>query len=198
MSWPPFVQAVLVLFELHLPGTAHARAQVCRSASARSSCRGGGGSSEGGGGWHNVRVHVLATTIGKANRARNNAGLPPIQEGVTNHTLRRTFASLLYEAGASPAYVMAQMRHTSSALALEVYARKMDRQPDTGERMDALLRGADWAQTGTNGTNGNGAVPSGNRRTALAGFSSGRCRGRTCDLLRVRWAEPCAASRRPC
>jgi integrase len=46
-----------------------------------------------------------------------------IQEGVTNHTLRRTFDSLLYEAGASPAYVMAQMGHTSSPLALEVYAK---------------------------------------------------------------------------
>jgi hypothetical protein len=41
------------------------------------------------------------------------------------------FASLLYEAGASPAYVMAQ-GHTSSALALEVYAKNMERQRDTG------------------------------------------------------------------
>jgi hypothetical protein len=69
---------------------------------------------------------------------------------VTNHALRRTFASLLYEAGASPAYVMAQMGHTSSALALQVYARKMQRSRDTGARMDALVRGADWAQAGTN------------------------------------------------
>ena len=46
---------------------------------------------------------------------------------------------------------MAQMGHTSSALALEVYARKMDRQRETGARMDALIRGADWAQMGTNG-----------------------------------------------
>jgi hypothetical protein len=38
---------------------------------------------------------------------------------------------LLYEAGASPAYVMAAMGHTSSALALEVYARKMSRDRDT-------------------------------------------------------------------
>jgi hypothetical protein len=30
------------------------------------------------------------------------------------------------------------------------YARKMERQRDTGERMDALVRGADWAQVGTN------------------------------------------------
>jgi integrase len=116
---------------------------------------------------HNVRVRVLASTIDKANKARAKAGLPAIQEGVTNHTLRRTFASLLYEAGASPAYVMAQMGHTSSALALEVYARKMDRQRDTGERMDALLRGADWAETGTNGSGSKGAVSVTATRMAL-------------------------------
>jgi hypothetical protein len=38
----------------------------------------------------------------------------------------------LDEAGASPAYVMAQVGHTSSALALEVYAKNMERQRDTG------------------------------------------------------------------
>jgi integrase len=99
---------------------------------------------------NNVRTRVLANSIKKANKARTKAELPPIQDGVTNHTLRRTFASLVYEAGASPAYVMAQMGHSSSALALEVYARKMERQRDTGERMDALIHGADWAQMGTN------------------------------------------------
>jgi hypothetical protein len=76
----------------------------------------------------------------------------PFRRGVTNHTCRRTFASLLYEAGASPTYVMAQLGHTSSALALEVYAKKMERQRDTGARMDALIRAADWAQAGTNST----------------------------------------------
>jgi integrase len=64
--------------------------------------------------------------------------------------MRRTFASLLYESGASHAYVMAQMGHESAALALEVYSKVMERKRDTGERMDALVRGADWAQTGTN------------------------------------------------
>jgi len=62
---------------------------------------------------------VLARAIEKADKARAEAGMPAIQTGVTNHTLRRTFASLLYEAGASPAYVMAQMGHASSALALK-------------------------------------------------------------------------------
>lgn len=106
------------------------------------------------GGWgtprdrNNVRNRVLANAIARANAPRTAAGLAPI-EGATNHTLRRTFASLLYEAGASPAYVMAAMGHTSSGLALEVYARKLERERDTGARMDALLRGAGWAQTGT-------------------------------------------------
>ena len=57
----------------------------------------------------------------------------------------------MYEAGASPAYVMSQMGHTSAALALEVYAKKMARSRDTGERMDALLRAADRAQEGAHG-----------------------------------------------
>jgi hypothetical protein len=48
---------------------------------------------------------------------------------------------------------MAQMGHTSSALALEVYTKTMQRKRDTGERLDALLRGADWAQMGTNEVN---------------------------------------------
>jgi hypothetical protein len=39
---------------------------------------------------------------------------------------------------------MAQMGHESAALALEVYSKVMERKRDTGERMDALVRGADW------------------------------------------------------
>ena len=97
----------------------------------------------------NITRQILRPAIAAANKARMKAGLPALASGVTNHTLRRTYCSILYEAGASPAYVMAQMGHTSSALALEVYAKKMERTRDTGERMDALVRGADWAQTGT-------------------------------------------------
>jgi hypothetical protein len=45
---------------------------------------------------------------------------------------------------------MAQMGHTDASLALEIYTKVMERKRDTGVRMDALVRGADWAQTGTN------------------------------------------------
>ncbi len=43
-------------------------------------------------------------------------------EGVTLHSLRHTYTSHLYEAGASPAEVMALLGHTTARLALEVYA----------------------------------------------------------------------------
>jgi hypothetical protein len=60
-------------------------------------------------------------------------------------------ASLLYEAGATPPYVMNQAGHTSATMAPEVYAKVMERRPETGERMDELVWGADWAVMGTNG-----------------------------------------------
>ncbi|MGH2383346.1 MAG: tyrosine-type recombinase/integrase, partial [Candidatus Limnocylindria bacterium] len=85
--------------------------------------------------YYRVRRDDGGEVIEAANAERAKATKPPIQAGVTNHTLRRTFASLLYEAGASPAYVMAQMGHASSSLALEIYARKMDRDRETGARM---------------------------------------------------------------
>jgi integrase len=87
----------------------------------------------------NVTRQILHPAIERANVELAKQGRNPI-EGVTNHSLRRTFCALLYEAGASPAYVMSQMGHTDASLALEIYAKVMERQRDTGERVDALLR----------------------------------------------------------
>jgi hypothetical protein len=63
------------------------------------------------------------------------------------------FAQLLRGSVRRWVYVMSQMGHESSALALEVYARMMQRQRDTGARMDALVRGVDWARMGTSEPN---------------------------------------------
>jgi hypothetical protein len=49
---------------------------------------------------------------------------------------------------------MSQMGHTSAALALEVYAKKMARSRDTGARMDALMRAAHWTEKAQKGANG--------------------------------------------
>jgi integrase len=66
-----------------------------------------------------------------------------VLEGATNHSLRRTFCALLYEAGETPAYVMAQMGHTDASLALEMYAKVvLERGDESGKRRDALIREA--------------------------------------------------------
>jgi integrase len=96
----------------------------------------------------NITRQILQPAIERANAELAKVGRSPI-EGVTNHSQRRTFCALLYEAGATPPYVMAQMGHTDATLALEVYAKVMQRKRDTGEQMDALLRGADWVSSGS-------------------------------------------------
>lgn len=88
----------------------------------------------------NITRQILQPAIGRANLELVEAGRTPIS-AVTNHSLRRTFCALLYEAGASPGYVMQQMGHTDASLALEIYNRVMERKRDTGARMDALIRG---------------------------------------------------------
>jgi integrase len=103
----------------------------------------------------NVTRRVLAPAVARANAKLAEQGKPPIV-GCTNHSLPRTFCSLLYEAGASPGYVMAQLGHTSPALALDIYAKVMERKRDTGQRMDDLIRAADWDKGTGMGTNGSG------------------------------------------
>jgi integrase len=82
----------------------------------------------------------LKTILKRANAARKESGLAPIA-AITNHTMRRTYMSLMYDAGATPPEVMEQVGHKSAKLALEVYARKIKRDRETGKRMDALVNG---------------------------------------------------------
>jgi hypothetical protein len=49
---------------------------------------------------------------------------------------------------------MSQMGHTNAALALEVYAKKMARSRDTGARMNALIKPAEWGEKAQKDTNG--------------------------------------------
>jgi integrase len=97
----------------------------------------------------NVRNRVLAKAVEKANERLELDEEAPIAVKLTPHSLRRTFASLLYALGEAPPYVMRQMGHTSPNLALAVYAREMDRRDGEPEQLRALVEGRDWAPTGT-------------------------------------------------
>jgi integrase len=71
----------------------------------------------------NVRRRVLDKAVEKADEklAKNGHGLPA---GLTPHSLRRTFARILFALGESPPYVAAQMGHTTPNLTLSIYARQ--------------------------------------------------------------------------
>ena len=97
----------------------------------------------------NVRRRILAPAVTRANERLVKRNAEPLPAGLTPHSLRRTFASLLYALGATPPYVMAQMGHRSSNLALDMYARSIDRAEP--ERLAALVGAPNRA------TSGNGA-----------------------------------------
>ncbi len=89
----------------------------------------------------NIRKRVLAPALALADERALEAGCSPLPPGITPHSLRRTFASLLYALGESPAVVMAEMGHTDPALALRIYAQAMRREPGEVERLRAVVEG---------------------------------------------------------
>lgn len=101
----------------------------------------------------NIRRRVLAKTVEKANDALAKDHIEPLPENLTPHSLRRTYASVLFAIGESPPYVMAQMGHTTPELTLAIYARQMDRRDGEPERLKALIEGREWtAMDGSSNT----------------------------------------------
>lgn len=96
----------------------------------------------------NFRRRTLAEAVDVANERLAADDLPALPTGLTPHSLRRTFASLLYALGEPPPVVMAELGHTDPALALRIYAQAMRRDTTEVERLRALVNGADWADTG--------------------------------------------------
>lgn len=95
-----------------------------------------------------VRNRILAPAIVLANAALAEQGGEPLSAGLTPHSLRRTFASILVVLGEDPAYVMGQMGHTDPALTLRVYAQQMRRRDGERERLRALVNGDEWVLSG--------------------------------------------------
>lgn len=89
----------------------------------------------------NVRRRILDKAVTHANAMLAEDGFEPPPGGLTPHSLRRTFASLLFALGETPPYVMAQMGHTTPNLTLAIYARQMDRRDGKPERLKRLAAG---------------------------------------------------------
>jgi integrase len=64
-------------------------------------------------GQSNVRRRILAEAVKQANKELVKQNAEPLPDGLTPHSLRRTFASLLFAMGETPPYVMEQLGHAT-------------------------------------------------------------------------------------
>jgi integrase len=74
----------------------------------------------------NISRRVLGPTVNRANELRAERDMPPLPK-VTPHALRRTYISLMFEAGAPLPYVMHQVGHADERATLEIYAQVQQR-----------------------------------------------------------------------
>jgi integrase len=90
----------------------------------------------------NVRRRILAPAINDAESKLRKKDLPPMPDGLTPHSLRRTFASLLFALGEPPPYVTSQMGHTTPSLTLSIYAKEMHRRDGEPAKLRRLVEGS--------------------------------------------------------
>lgn len=98
---------------------------------------------------NHLRTRVLGKAIERANKRREEAGLTPLPEGLTFHSLRHTAVSALFALGHELPVVMAEIGHADPKVTLGIYAHVMRRGPDAKAALRALVEGADWASMGT-------------------------------------------------
>jgi integrase len=91
----------------------------------------------------------LKTAIKRANETLADAGIEPISERVTPHSLRRTYASLRAACGDDPVYIAEQLGHEDPTFTIRVYAKAAKRRERlSGEYLAAFSRAVQWAANG--------------------------------------------------
>jgi integrase len=75
----------------------------------------------------NVNARVLKPALRRAGELRTERGLPALPPGVTVHTLRRTYVSLMLAAGADLRWVQSQVGHEDAKMTLDVYTQVLQR-----------------------------------------------------------------------
>jgi integrase len=92
----------------------------------------------------NLNRRVIAPVERVAAQLRAERGQPPLPTALSAHVFRRTYITLMAEAGAPITYVQDQVGHESARLTLEIYAR-VSRSRDRakwGRAFDELMAGA--------------------------------------------------------
>jgi integrase len=92
----------------------------------------------------NINRRVIAPAVRAANALRAERRQPALPGSITAHTFRRTFITLMLEAGAPVPYVQAQVGHEDPTTTLAIYAQVLKRRDRRrhGEAFDALMADA--------------------------------------------------------
>ena len=98
----------------------------------------------------NYRKRVLKPAVHLANKKREKEGLRPLPEGLTPHSLRRTYVSILCALGVNPRTAMTETGHADARLTLTVYAQEVD--PDDEAAFAVLVEGSARDLTSPSGT----------------------------------------------
>lgn len=117
---------------------------------------------------NNARRRVVIKSVERASENLIGRGLNPLPEGITPHSLRRTFISLLLATGAEVPYVMRQVGHSDPKVTLSIYAQVMYRGEGERERLKAVVESTDWALTGTDSGPMNGPMIQGPGRSTIS------------------------------
>jgi integrase len=96
---------------------------------------------------NSVRTRILYSAIEEANKLLAAEDRSPLPDGLTFHSLRRTYAALRAELGEHPAITAAQMGHRDPRMTLRVYTDVTGMKPRT--RMGGLLSDENWSSLGT-------------------------------------------------
>jgi integrase len=97
--------------------------------------------------------HRLKGAIKRANEQLAEAGIDPISERVSPHSLRRTYASLRAALRDDPVYIAEQLGHTDPAFTFRVYQKAAKRRERlSGAYLEAFDQALEWALMGTSAT----------------------------------------------
>ncbi len=90
---------------------------------------------------HNFRARVFVPVVARANANRAERGLESLPERITPHSLRRTFAGVLYALGEDLGTVMDELGHTDPGVALDVRKQSMQLASEERTWLQALVEG---------------------------------------------------------
>ena len=110
----------------------------------------------------------LKTAIRRANESLAEAGIEPISERVTPHSLRRTYASIRAACGDDPVYIAEQLGHEDPTFTIRVYAKAAKRRERLSDEyrlpFDEALEWAEMGRIEASGHDTGSTRPSGQRR----------------------------------